>query len=55
MDAVRVNLGSRSYDIHVGADLLRQVGDLVRPLTLGRHLGLVTHPELATPYGSVVV
>lgn len=54
MDAVRVNLGSRSYDIHVGADLLRQVGDLSRPLKLGRHLGLVTHPELATPYGSVV-
>ena len=54
MDAVRVNLGSRSYDIHVGADLLRQVGDLVRPLKLGRHLGLVTHPELVTPYGSAV-
>ena len=55
MDAVRVNLGSRSYDIHVGADLLRQVGDLSRSLKLGRHLGLVTHPELATVYGSVVV
>ena len=54
MDTVRVNLGGRSYDIHVGAHLLSEVGDLIRPLKLGRHVGLVTHPELATPYGSVV-
>ncbi len=54
MDTIRVNLGDRSYDIHVGASLLPQVGDLIRPLTPGRHLGLVTHPELVTPYGSVV-
>jgi len=54
MDTIRVNLGNRSYDIHVGAGLLQQVGDLTRPLTLGRHLGLITHPDLATLYGSAV-
>lgn len=54
MDTLHVNLGSRGYDIHIGADLLRQVGDLVRPLTLGRQLGLVTHPALAELYGSAV-
>ena len=54
MDTIRVNLGNRSYDIHVGANLLPQVGDLIRPLTLSRHVGLVTHPDLATRYGPIV-
>ena len=54
MDTIRVNLGNRGYDIHIGSDLITQVGDLVQPLSLGRHLGLVTHPALAEPYGSVV-
>lgn len=54
MDTIRVNLSNRTYDIHVGAGLLQQLGDFIRPLKLSRHLGLVTHPELATPYGSVV-
>lgn len=55
MDSIRVNLGSRGYEIHIGPDVLRQVGDLVRPLNLGRHLGVVTHPALAELYGSGVV
>ncbi len=55
MDTVRVNLGSRTYDIHVGANLLSEVGDLIRPLKLGRHLGLVTHPDLAAKYGPAVI
>ncbi len=54
MDTLRVNLGSRGYDIHIGAELLRQAGDLLQPLNLGRRLGLVTHLTLAEPYGSVV-
>lgn len=53
MDTLRVNLGSRGYDIHIGSDLLGQVGDLMGPLSLGRHLGLVTHPDLVEPYASV--
>lgn len=55
MGTIRVNFGQRSYEVHVGSDLLRQVGDLVTPLNLGRHLGLVTHPALATDYGPAVV
>jgi 3-dehydroquinate synthase len=54
MDTIRVNLGNRSYEIHVGAGLLQQLGDFIRPLKLSRHVGLVTHPDLASPYGSVV-
>lgn len=53
MDTIHVNLGNRGYDIHIGSDLLGQVGDLVQPLGLGRQLGLVTHPGLAESYGSV--
>jgi len=55
VDSIRVNLGSRGYEIHIGSDVLRQVGDLVRPFNLSRHLGLVTHPALAELYASVVV
>ena len=46
-ETIRVNLGKRGYDIHVGSDLLRHTGAMIRPLGLGRRLGLVTHPVLA--------
>jgi 3-dehydroquinate synthase len=51
MDALHVNLRGRAYDIFVGPDLLRQSGEMVRPLGLGRRLGLVTHPQLGEVYG----
>ncbi len=51
MDALRVNLKGQAYDIFVGSDLLPRVGDMIRPLDLGRHLGLVTHPALTVTYG----
>src|SRR5574337_342415 len=55
MDTIRVNLGSRAYDIHVGSALLGRAGELIRPLKLGRQLGVVTHPALVTDYGSPAV
>ena len=51
MDAVRVNLKGRGYEILVGPDLLRQAGELIRPLALGRRLALVTHPALSETHG----
>ncbi len=51
MDAVRVNLKGRGYEIFVGPDLLRRAGELIRPLALGRRLALVTHPALSETYG----
>jgi len=54
MQTVRLDLGKSAYDIHIGSDLLRQVDDLLRPLNLGRHVGIVTHPTLQATYGSVV-
>jgi len=54
MDRLRVNSSSRGYEICIGSDLLRQVGDLVGPLELGHHVGLVTHPALAELYAPIV-
>ncbi len=45
-EVVPVNLASRSYEIHIGVNLLERLGDLIRPLGVGRRLGLVTHPIL---------
>jgi 3-dehydroquinate synthase len=54
MDRLRVNSSSRGYDICIGSDLLRQLGNLVGPLGLGHHVGLVTHPALAELYAPIV-
>lgn len=55
MDRIHVHLGQWGYDIHIGPDLLTRVGGLLRPLEVGRHVGLVTHPALAELYGPVVL
>jgi len=55
MQTIRVNFSHRSYDIHVGSALLGRIGQLIRPLKLGRHIGLITHPALAIEYASVAV
>ncbi len=55
MNTLRVNLKGRAYDILVGSDLLRRCGELIRPLELGRRLGLVTHPALAESYAPAVM
>jgi 3-dehydroquinate synthase len=55
METIRVNLAQHAYDIHVGSALLGRIGELIQKLELGRHLGLVTHPALATEYGSLAV
>ena len=51
MQTLHVNLKGCAYDILVGSDLLPRIGELVRPLGLGRRLGLVTHPLLAETHG----
>lgn len=50
METIHVNLAKRSYDIHVGQGLLSRTGELIRPLGLGRRIGLVTHPDLETTH-----
>jgi 3-dehydroquinate synthase len=51
MDTLRVNLKGRAYDIFVGSNLLGRCSEMIQPLTLGRRLGLVTHPALAETHG----
>ena len=53
MQTLRVKLDSRAYDLHVGAGLLGEVGELTAPLRLGKRLGLITHPSLVEGYAEV--
>jgi 3-dehydroquinate synthase len=44
---VRLDLGERSYDIHVGAGLLVRAGSLIRPLVKAPHLFVVADETVA--------
>jgi len=48
---VRVELGERGYDVHVGAALLSRLPDLLREAGITGRLALLTHPRLDTRYG----
>ena len=52
--SVAVDLGSRSYDIHVGSGLLPRVDALVRPPTGARRVALVTQEPVASLYAAEV-
>ena len=49
-ETVRVELSPRSYDVLVGADLLREVGGLLAPLLPGRSAVVVTDSVVAEIY-----
>jgi 3-dehydroquinate synthase len=50
MRTLTVNLGERSYPIHVGEDLLRQTGDFLRQAGLGEKVGIITDAKVAGFY-----
>lgn len=50
METVHVNLGSRSYDIHVGHGILDRIGDTYRELGLGAKAAIVTNPTVSALY-----
>jgi len=50
MRTLTVNLGERSYPIHVGEDLLRQAGDILRRAGLGKKVGIVTDAKVGGLY-----
>jgi len=54
MPIVKVNLGDRSYDIEIGADLA-QAGARLAGLGLGKKMALVTNPTVKKLYGQRVV
>lgn len=46
-DSVRVDLGERAYDIHVGDDLLDRAGDLIAPFLARPRVVVVTDENVA--------
>jgi 3-dehydroquinate synthase len=49
MRSITVELGSRSYTIHIGADLLRRP-DIIAPQVTGRQAAIVTNDRVAPIY-----
>lgn len=50
MSTVSVNLGERSYPIHLGEGLLQRVGELAREHRITGKIGIVTNPTVAGHY-----
>jgi 3-dehydroquinate synthase len=50
MQTLTVNLGERSYPIHVGAGILERAGDLLQQAGLRGKIALVTNPTVAQLY-----
>ncbi|AJE02906.1 3-dehydroquinate synthase [Geobacter pickeringii] len=50
VETQRVNLGERSYDIHVGSEILDGVGAVCRDLGLGRNAAVVTNTTVGPLY-----
>jgi 3-dehydroquinate synthase len=49
-ESLRVELGERSYDIHVGTGLIERVGEIVRPLLRQPRAVIVTDENVAPHY-----
>ena len=52
MEKVRVMLGSRSYDICIGHNILTELKDYLPGLLSGRKIAIITNPELNKLYGN---
>jgi 3-dehydroquinate synthase len=50
MQTLNVNLGQRSYPIHIGAGLLEKTGDLLQQAGLRGKIAVVTNPVVAQLY-----
>jgi 3-dehydroquinate synthase len=50
MESVNVNLGDRSYPIHIGAGILSGVGDLLQRIGLWGKIAVITNPTVAQLY-----
>lgn len=55
MESVTVHLRDRSYPIHIGAEVLPEIGDLSRPFDLSGRGALITNPEVGPLYGQQVL
>jgi 3-dehydroquinate synthase len=52
MQIVDVQLGSRSYGIHIGDGLLRQAGEMIAALRFGARVGIVTDDNVWAAHGA---
>ncbi|MDI6828538.1 MAG: 3-dehydroquinate synthase, partial [Armatimonadota bacterium] len=52
---LRVNLGERSYDIHISHGLLEQAGELIASVCKGRAAAIVTNPRVGSLYAERLV
>lgn len=50
MEIVRVGLGARSYDIHIGTGNLPRIGELCRSASLSGHAAVITNPTVGAIY-----
>jgi 3-dehydroquinate synthase len=53
-DPLRVELGERSYPIHIGSDDLVQAGAEIARLTQASHVAIVTVPEVGRRYAAAL-
>ncbi len=54
MQAVKVELGNRSYDIHIGDGLLQQAGAMIAGLRPGARVGIVTDQNVGAAHGAAL-
>ncbi len=50
MQTLNVNLGERSYPIHIGADILTRAGELLQQVGVSGKVAIVTNPTVAQLY-----
>lgn len=55
MSTLRIALGERSYDIHVGENVLDRVGEIVAGVCKGRAAAVVTNPKIGRLYAGRLV
>ncbi len=53
MPTLTVDLGPRSYDILIGSNLLGQAGEMIKSITPGRKILLVSNPTVYRLYGEI--
>jgi len=54
MKTVHVRLGERSYDIHIGKDLISNLGPLLKDLSLGKKGVILTDTNVGPKYAEIV-
>ena len=54
MKKVRVVLGTRSYDVCIGHDILQNLKDCIHGFSLGKKTAIITNPKLGRLYGGII-